>query len=274
MGLKSFLSKILKPDPNIVNNRSIAESLKKQQVNGHLVTYKKNNEWQKQYIQYLPDRYSDNLEQYKKGADFFDYEDVKKWTAGFYDNNVGDLTRFFFLNLCIDQLLEENITGDLAELGVFKGNSAFLLAKFAGRMKTKAYLFDTFEGFDEKDFQGGTEKRYAQDFSGTSLASVKQFVGEENAVYVQGFFPDSLKQIDDLANLVLVHIDCDLEAPFREGLKYFYPRLKKGGFLIMHDYSSLFWPGAKKAMDEFFADKPEFIIPIPDKSGTCVIRKV
>lgn len=42
----------------------------------------------------------------------------------------------------------------------------------------------------------------------------------------------------------------------------------------MHDYSSLCWPGATEAVDQFFADKPEFIIPVPDKSGTCVVRKI
>ena len=30
----------------------------------------------------------------------------------------------------------------------------------------------------------------------------------------------------------------------------------------------------REAVDAFFADKPEFIIPVPDKSGTCVVRKV
>ena len=274
MTLLSSILRRLRPDSNIVNNRAIAALLKEEKVNGHLVNYKQNNEQQKQYIQYLPDRYSDNLHLYKQGANFFDYNDVKKWTAGFYDNNIGDLSRFFFLNLCIDQLIEEKITGDTGELGVFKGNSAFLLAKFSRRMNSKCYLFDTFEGFDEKDFEGGSEKRYEQDFSGTSLSSVKQLVGEENTVYIKGFFPDTLEQIDGAPEYALAHIDCDLEAPFRAGLDYFYPRLKKGGFLIMHDYTSLFWPGAKSAIDDFFKGKPEFLIPVPDKSGTCIIRKI
>jgi O-methyltransferase len=46
-----------------------------------------------------------------------------------------------------------------------------------------------------------------------------------------------------------------------------------GGFLIIHDYMSLYWDGVEKAINEFFADKPERFIPIPDKSGTIVIRK-
>ncbi|WP_191162200.1 TylF/MycF/NovP-related O-methyltransferase [Mucilaginibacter glaciei] len=257
-----------------MNNRVVSWLIKNEQFNAHLVNYQKSNELQKQFVQYLPDRYTANYSLYNKQTGFFEYNDIKKWTAGFYENNVGDLSRFLALNLCIDQLLEECIVGDIAEFGVFKGNSAFLLARFAQRINTNCYLFDTFEGFDERDFKENKETRFEQDFSGTSLSSVKEFVGEENVVYVKGFFPDSLAQIKEVEGLALVHIDCDLGAPFKAALDYFYPRLQKGGFLIMHDYTSLFWPGAKKAIDEYFKDKPEFLIPIPDKSGTCIIRKV
>jgi len=72
----------------------------------------------------------------------------------------------------------------------------------------------------------------------------------------------------------LVHIDCDLYAPVDAALRYFYPRLITGGFLVIHDYLNFFWNGVGRAVDEFFADKPEKLVPIPDKSGTAVIRKL
>ena len=34
----------------------------------------------------------------------------------------------------------------------------------------------------------------------------------------------------------LVHLDCDLYAPMRAGLEFFYPKLVPGGFMIIHDY--------------------------------------
>jgi hypothetical protein len=58
------------------------------------------------------------------------------------------------------------------------------------------------------------------------------------------------------------------------GLEYFYPRMVPGGFLIIHDYGSLTWEGAEKAVDTFFADKPESVIPIPDSSGSAVVRRM
>jgi hypothetical protein len=58
------------------------------------------------------------------------------------------------------------------------------------------------------------------------------------------------------------------------GLEYFYPRMVPGGFLIVHDYGSLAWDGAEKAVDTFFADKPESVIQIPDSCGSAVIRRL
>ncbi len=42
---------------------------------------------------------------------------------------------------------------------------------------------------------------------------------------------------------------------------------------MMHDYMSMYWNGVERAVDDFFADKQEAIVPVPDKSGTVVIRK-
>lgn len=225
------------------------------------------------YQQYIPDRYSLNLNGYKKSVDFLSFNDAQYWIRGNEKNNSGDLNRFFLLNLCIDFLIEEGINGNVAELGVYKGNSAVLLAKYARRVNSTAYLFDTFEGFDEKDLVDIDADKGKLSFSDTSLPDVQRMIGERNAIFVKGYFPDSLAQIGEVDSFSLVHIDCDLEKPFVSALDYFYPRLKEGGFLIMHDYSSLFWPGAKKAIDNFFEDKAEFVIPVPDKSGTCIVRK-
>jgi hypothetical protein len=223
------------------------------------------------FNQHIPDRYTYNFSQYKQLTDFLSFRDLKTWTKDNYKNNAADISRFFFLNLCIDYLLEESIKGNVAELGVYKGNSAFLLAKYARRINSTCYLFDTFEGFNSKDLSGLPAEK--NDFSDTSLEEVKQTLGDENTIYVKGYFPDSLKQIEDIDSFCLVHLDCDLEKPFVASLNYFYPRLKSGGFLIMHDHSSFHWPGAKKTIDDFFKHKNEYPIPIPDKSGTCVIRK-
>ena len=56
-------------------------------------------------------------------------------------------------------------------------------------------------------------------------------------------------------------------------LEYFYPRIVPGGFLVVHDDSSLHWSEAEKAVDQFFAEKSESIIPLPDNAGSVAVRK-
>jgi hypothetical protein len=70
-----------------------------------------------------------------------------------------------------------------------------------------------------------------------------------------------------------VHIDCDLYEPIVAALNYFYPRMVPGGFMVIHDYSSLAWNGAERAVDEFFADKLEYVMPLTDGCGSAVIRR-
>lgn len=227
------------------------------------------------YLQHVPDRYVTHLSIYneRNKHKIFQPGDRSHWSAGNFANNVSDMSRYYFLSLACDQIIKEGITGDVAELGVYKGNSAYFLAKLARCLGTRAYLFDTFEGFDKRDLVGRDEQADTDSFSDTSLARVRKFVGEENVRFVSGYFPQSLSQITEDPRFCLVHIDCDLYAPSRDALEYFYPRLVEGGMLIMHDYASYTWDGVEMAVDAFFQDKPERPILIPDKSGTAVIRK-
>jgi hypothetical protein len=112
-------------------------------------------------------------------------------------------------------------------------------------------------------------------FTDTSLAGVQKLVGTESVTYVQGFFPESARNINITMpqTVAVAHIDCDLYAPMKAGLEWFYPRLSPGGITLLHDYSSGHWPGATQAVDEFFKHLPDKPILAPDKSGTAIVRK-
>ena len=218
----------------------------------------------------LPQRYSSNYRRYLDAGGLVRRdEDVRAFAQG---GNVGDMSRFYFLCLVLDQIHKEAVDGNIAELGVYKGYTAAVLANMARRLDRIVYLFDTYEGFSQADLQGIDSNKVMQ-FGDTSLEAVRSLVGEDNVRYVKGHFPDSLKEISDEVSYCLVHIDCDLYAPIASALNYFYPRMTPGGFLVIHDYSSLHWNGAERAVDEFFADKPECAIPLTDSAGSVVIRR-
>ena len=214
-------------------------------------------------IQHLPEILSDTNIKFSQLRESWIYQNE--------DNNNKDLVRLLFLITTVEELKKSNIQGALAELGVYRGNSAKILHSLCP--ERDLYLFDTFTGFDEKDCE--PEKESAGGFSNTSLEQVQNFVGKKDTIhYFQGYFPETTHQLDPNTRYALVHLDADLYKPTKSGLEYFYDKLVPGGVLILHDYNNSRWPGVAMAVKEFFGDKPEMPIVIPDKSGSGLIRKV
>lgn len=182
-----------------------------------------------------------------------------------------DFVRLLFLITNVRAL--ESVTGSFAEVGVYKGYTAKILHMLSPTRKF--YLFDTFSGFAEKDFEMEKKKKSSSEsFADTSLESVKRYIApNENVVFCKGYFPATASFVPKEEKFALVHLDADLYNPIYEGLKFFYPKMSPNGLIIVHDYLSGAWPGVKEAVDTFLVDKPESIVCIPDKSGTVVIKR-
>jgi len=189
-------------------------------------------------------------------------------------NNGGDTTRLWSFILNIKQLLSEGIPGDFAELGVWRGNTAAVLAYYAGMGSRAVFLFDTFEGFHKRDLTS-VDADKARAFTDTSLDLARQIIGKSftHCRFVKGYFPDSITQQAKDRTYAVVSLDCDLYEPMRAGLEFFYPRMSDGGIFFLHDYSSLQWDGAAKAISEFCRERNEYLILCPDKSGSAFFRK-
>jgi len=216
------------------------------------------------YIAYYPD----SLPSFPPLGEMY-----KRWIRGNKTNNNGDASRFVALMLNLRQLQTEGIEGHFAELGVWKGNSAAILADFAAKTGKRLFLFDTFSGFDGRDLVG-VDQDHRPKFADTSVEYVRETVGNHSiTTYLQGFFPESVNYEVQAQTFALAHIDCDLYEPMKAALDFFYPRMPKGGMLILHDYSSGTWAGATRAVDEFRNANGEFVTILPDKSGTAIIRK-
>jgi hypothetical protein len=189
-------------------------------------------------------------------------------------NNGGDLPRFWALLLNLKQVLAEGVPGDFAELGVWRGNTAAILANFAALNDRKVFLFDTFEGFHAKDLVS-VDRDKSMNFTDTSVETARRVVGEPSRCceFIKGYFPDSVTDEARKARYAVVSLDCDLYEPMKAGLEFFYPRMTRGGIFFLHDYSSLQWNGAAQAIDEFCRASGEFLILCPDKSGSAFFRK-
>lgn len=205
------------------------------------------------------------------------YRLIHRFCLGQETNNRGDLLRLCFLIQNLHQILfEEKIDGELAELGVYKGNTAAVLCDFAKRADRNCYLFDTFTSFAEADLRGADSSRNVNAFLDTDLDTVTRVIGEEclkSTQFVIGHFPNSTNQID-VANkkFAAVSVDCDLYLAVKNGLEWFFPRMSLGGLMLIHDYANDYFPGTKKAVDEFCKAYGQQVVIMPDKSGSAVIR--
>jgi hypothetical protein len=62
------------------------------------------------------------------------------------------------------------------------------------------FLLDTFLGFDAADLASDCQRMH-KGFLDMSFECIREFIGEESAVYVPGRFPDSLGEVALLARL-------------------------------------------------------------------------
>lgn len=177
--------------------------------------------------------------------------------------------RLAWMRLYASQIEERHIHGDIAELGVFKGEFAAQLNRwFPNR---ELYLFDTFEGFDEADIKETVGKH--EDFSQTSIELVRsKMKAPERVHFVVGHFPESVQEFEE-HQYALVSLDADLYQPTIAGLNYFYPRLSEGGLLVIHDYNSHQFPGVKQAVDEYCSQHRLYPMVLPDIHGTAILLK-
>lgn len=181
--------------------------------------------------------------------------------------------RLFFLQSAIRSL--ENVDGDVAECGTRFGKSALFMIAAANRPRT-FFLFDSFEGLSDptpgKDtLDSAIDSRTGERlFHNPSPESVRERFAGMDVEILAGWIPTRFGEVEDRA-FCLVHIDVDLYEPTRDSLEFFYDRLTPYGMLICDDYGSGNYPGARKAMDEFFASRPESIVELPQ--GQAFIQK-
>ena len=160
------------------------------------------------------------------------------------------------------------LPGDLAEVGVYKGGTAKLLAlTIALRAKKTVHLFDTFAGMPPAD--AAVDCHHEGDLGDTSLQAVQRHLRDcDNVRFYPGFFPDTAGPVENL-RFCLVHVDADIYQSVKDSCTFFYSRLESGGIMVFDDYGFPSCPGARKAVDEFFASKPECPVYLP--SGQCVV---
>ncbi len=156
--------------------------------------------------------------------------------------------------------------GAVAEVGVYKGGSARLIAR---TLPSRAlYLFDTFEGLPDQFREEDQHYHKPGQFAASLPEVAMTLAGHEPAElhYQVGIFPDSAAGLEHL-RFCFVHVDVDLFRSVSDCCVWFTPRMSRGGIIVFDDYSAHTTPGCPLAVDAYFGTRVEV-----HPSGPAVVR--
>lgn len=181
--------------------------------------------------------------------------------------------------------LSRDVGGDIVELGV--GPGRFLVYCLSWLRETgvvKTYWgYDTFAGFPsihEKDLDGMAEGRKQYATVGrygyySKLRLERRAAGIECDRYrlVEGDLTKTLTEVCP-ERVSFLYIDCDLYEGYKVGLEVLYERMRPGAVILFDEYEYVTeWPGARKAVDEFFSQRKEVPQQLPFSQSWYVVKQ-
>ena len=182
--------------------------------------------------------------------------------------------RIIALKKAVEYIISNQISGDIVECGVWRGGNVMAIAKLlikANELHRNIWLYDTYEGMSlpsEKDvatYLSETadsllqkESKY-DDRSVWCYASlddvernmIKTGYPKENIKFIRGKVEDTIPQHMP-EKISILRLDTDWYESTKHELVHLFPKLVKGGVLIIDDYGH--WEGAKLATDEYIKE--------------------
>lgn len=174
--------------------------------------------------------------------------------AEVYDLTLLDTPRLANLwQLC----RETDPSGNILEVGVYKGGSALHLANSSP--DRQIFACDSFTGFAALDehLDHAFDKKMFKD---TSRKAVEQRFASRNRKIkvIQGFFPESCAS-KDLGPISFVHLDVDIFEATRDSLNWLADKLMKRSLIVIDDYSRTA-DGVNKAVQGFIETHPGWMV--------------
>jgi len=173
----------------------------------------------------------------------------------------------------LDQTIAFNVPGDVVELGCNDGDCTLVMRKMLDAMAPEKQLhaFDSFEGLPDLEEGDRRDGVYGK---GNMAVPVERLIGKfkeldlELPILHKGWFNKTVPgELPERISFAL--IDGDLYSSTMDVLPHVYARMSPGaiGMIAVYVDEAIFprpglqgyykSPGVKRAVDEFFADKPE-----------------
>lgn len=196
------------------------------------------------------------------------------------------IERVYALRESVKYIIRHNVPGSIVECGVWKGGSMMTVAKTLLELETERdlYLFDTFEGMPpptavDVDLYGVQADVLLK--TNPITPAIAPFEEVCRNMYSTGYNPARINlvrgKVEDTLpraaprEIALLRLDTDWYQSTLHELVHLYPRLIKGGILIIDDYGH--FVGSKKAVDEYFQKNgiPIFLNRI-DYTGRLAVK--
>jgi hypothetical protein len=215
----------------------------------------------------------------------FNFDRAFEYENGFYLTAPLNRVSKFATHLEVFKMVSR-LAGDIVECGVFKGASLSRFIKlrslFGNSFSKKIIAFDTFGDFPEAHYEPDKNKREAFiaeaggiSISKDELISILQKLNlYENIELVEGNILTTVPEYSashSFLKISLLHIDVDLYEPTKVVLETLYPHVVRGGIVVLDDYGA--FPGANKAIDDFFKDGKVRIQQLPYSHAISFFEK-
>lgn len=180
------------------------------------------------------------------------------------------------------RLDELGVEGAIADLGAYRGDISWQMN--AMMPERKLYLFDTFTGYDERDIAKEQQLHLSEAQAGTYSLSNNELEHLNERILGRmpyadmvelrpGWFPETAFDLEN-EKYAMVHIDTGLYAPTYSGIQYFFPRMSKGGVILVSGYTN----GKSQSVCQAVRDLEEkygafLITPLCDLDGTIMIMR-
>ncbi len=183
---------------------------------------------------------------WRKNTEFMDVYDKIK------DNSLVDLYRCYELWKLVIQT-KKCTSGDILEVGVYKGGTGALIASAAqyAQIDTKVFLCDTYEGI----VKSGIKDNYHRngDLDDTSVMLVQHLISRlklNNVNIIKGVFPDDVADAFVEKKYRFVHIDVDIYDSAKDIFDFIWKSVESGGIVVFDDYGFTTTRGVTALLDE------------------------
>ena len=190
--------------------------------------------------------------------DFRPLAEGRRWPQ--YAHTMIGLYRLNNIQHCVETVIRDGIPGDFLEAGVWRGGASIFMRgilKAYGISDRRVWVADSFAGLPPPN-----AAEYPAD-EGLNLHEFKELAVpldevranffrygllDEQVVFLEGWFRDTLPAAP-VKTLSVLRLDGDLYESTMDTLTSMYPKVARGGFVIVDDY---WWiPAARKAVDDY-----------------------